>query len=338
MPLANYGVLKGTAIGRVLGEGRNPHYQIRVVDDTTHYRVAVNVKSKLAPSELEYLVVEGFEHPIVAGLRDLMLGFHALPSQPGGLALDFIRGNFFDRTAMKKLPFNLPGPDNDLNEKVDRHVSAAIGDEEAIVYAFGQRWGPERNKTDKIFGFLPGNGVHDVHMNQGNVGQFVGDDGVWQDGGLVLHFPALDHWVGIFLKFQSQAWHTDDATGHTIPGGTDLPNPPLPGEPDLIVRIVAALVNPTGPDGRSRESVTLLNTSPRAIDLGGWAIANTHKKKRTLSGTIGPGAIRVVDLPAEVPLGNNGGIITLLDGRGLKVHGVSYTKAQANRDGWTIVF
>ena len=53
-------------------------------------------------------------------------------------------------------------------------------------------------------------------MNQGNVGQFVEDDGVFQDGGLFMHFPDQQEWIGVFLKFQSQAWHTDDVTGHTI--------------------------------------------------------------------------------------------------------------------------
>jgi hypothetical protein len=37
-------------------------------------------------------------------------------------------------------------------------------------------------------------------------------------------------------------------------------------------------------------------------------------------------------------LGNNGGIVTLLDPQGLKVHGVSYTRDQAAREGWTITF
>src|SRR6185503_559346 len=93
--------------------------------------------------------------------------------------------------------------------------------------AFGERWGPEAQKKDKYFGFLPGNGIHDIHMNQGNVGQFTSDDGVWQDGALMIHVPATlaadgstlspEQWVAVFLAFQSQAWHTDDVTGHTIP-------------------------------------------------------------------------------------------------------------------------
>ena len=220
MPLARYGVLKGRPIRTRLGEGQSPHYQVHIIDDTTDYRIAVNVKSKLSPSELLYLVDEDFDHPILTELRLLPAGFTPLQSQPGGAAIDFIRGNFFEPRDMRPLPFNVPGPDNDLNERIDAVMSRALADEEALVYAFGQRWGPEANKKDKYFGFLPGNGIHDIHMNQGNIGQFAQDNGVWQDGALLVQFPAADgvpeQWVGVFLAFQSQAWHTDDVTGHAL--------------------------------------------------------------------------------------------------------------------------
>jgi hypothetical protein len=39
-----------------------------------------------------------------------------------------------------------------------------------------------------------------------------------------------------------------------------------------------------------------------------------------------------------VALSNKGGTITLLNERGLKVHGASYTREQANQPGWTMVF
>jgi hypothetical protein len=39
-----------------------------------------------------------------------------------------------------------------------------------------------------------------------------------------------------------------------------------------------------------------------------------------------------------VALGNSGGVITLLDPQGLKVHGVSYTADDASNEGWTVVF
>ena len=81
-----------------------------------------------------------------------------------------------------------------------------------------------------MFGFKPGNGVHDIHMNQGNSARFRGDDGVWQDGGLLLRLDG--RWVGIFLAFQSQAWHTDDRTGHAIAAPEPRPSPsPRPTGP-----------------------------------------------------------------------------------------------------------
>jgi hypothetical protein len=45
-----------------------------------------------------------------------------------------------------------------------------------------------------------------------------------------------------------------------------------------------------------------------------------------------------VSVEPPVQLGNRGGIITLLDNRGLKVDGVSYSEQQAQREGWTLVF
>jgi uncharacterized protein YukJ len=340
MPIAKYGLLVGRPLHGVPGRGTNAHYQIHVVDDTTEYRIAVNVQSQLAPSEVEYLVDDDFRHPITATLRDRALGFYRLGHLPTDGGLDFIRGNLFDRTRMRPLPMNLPGPDDDLNDQVDRVVQAAIAEEDALVYAFGQRWGPENGTRDKIFGFLPGNGIHDIHMNQGNSGQFVNDDGVWQDGGLLFHFPSTDRWTAVFLKFQSQSWHTDDATGHTIATPATPPGeePPMPaGEPDLRIRIVAALVNPLGGD-QGKETVTLLNVTDTDQALAGWAIANRTKAKFRLTGVIEAGATLTVRLPVDVPLSNDGGLITLLDASGLKVHGVSYTKAQVARQGWTVVF
>jgi uncharacterized protein YukJ len=336
MPLKNYGVLKGRPVQRRLAITSNAHYQVRLVSEDTDYRIAINVKSKLEPSELEYLVDENFSHPILAGLADLPLGFKELERKPGGLALDFIRGNLFDRTKMIPLPFEVPGADNDLNEKIDKYVQRAMSDESAHIYAFGERWGPETIK-DKIFGFLPGNGIHDIHMNQGNAGRFAKDNGVWQDGAMLLHFPLENRWIGIFLKFQSQTWHSEEEVGtpiHTVPEPI-AGQPPI--KPDYVVRIVAALVNPVGEDA-GKETVTLLNTSPNAIDLTGWSIADKLKNKHILAGTVAAGAVAVVTLPPNVQLNQKGGLITLLNKQGLKVDGVSYTQQQAQREGWTIVF
>jgi uncharacterized protein YukJ len=335
-------VLKGKAIEVRLGAGQSPHYQVRIIDDTTDYRIAVNVKSQMAPSEVEYLVVERFKHPVTAIVDPFPTGFRTLDRKPGSGALDFIRSNLFDRRQMRPLPFSVPGFDNDLNEKLDRVMQRAVADENALVYAFGERWGPESGVKDKYFGFLPGNGIHDIHMNQGNSGRFVSDDGVYQDGGLLVHFPDQQEWVGVFLKFQSQSWHTDDKTGHQIggpvkpPAPPEGPEPPTGDDPEGLVRIVAALVNAT--QSPEVEVVTLLNTAPHDINLAGWALLDTQKMRLPLSDVLRAGATRVVQIRQPLALSNKGGAITLVDDKGLKVHGVSYTKDQARHPGWTLVF
>jgi uncharacterized protein YukJ len=341
MPLHSYGVLKGKAIEVRLGAGQSPHYQVRVIDDTTDYRIAVNVKSQLPPSDVEFIVVENFQHPVTAIVEGLPAGFTALERKPGTGALDYIRSNLFDRTDMRPLPFSVPGFDNDLNEKLDRLMQRAVADEQSLVYAFGERWGPEPSTKDKYFGFLPGNGIHDIHMNQGNSGQFVRDDGVYQDGGLLVQFPGQQTWSAVFLKFQSQSWHTDDRTGHAI----TAPAPPVaPGQPDLptsdepngLVRIVAALVNSTR--SPEVEVVTLLNTAPHDVPLNGWALLDSEKRRMPLSGVLAAGSTSAVQVQPPAVLSNKGGAITLVDETGLKVHGVSYTREQARHPGWTVVF
>jgi uncharacterized protein YukJ len=217
MPIKSYGVLKGKALeGRLAGKGGNkPHYQIHILADGTDHRIAVNVVSDQSPSELLFLLDPDFRHPALEKIRTVEEGFTPIASQPGGLALDFIRGSLFDPRDMKALPFNAPGPDNDLHEIFDLYVQRAI-DREADVYAFGSKWGPEPGKPDDYFGFEPGNGIHDIHLNQGSPPPHKGDNGLWQDGALFIHFPAEDQWLGFFLAFQSQFAQTD-AKGDPIP-------------------------------------------------------------------------------------------------------------------------
>jgi uncharacterized protein YukJ len=334
MALRDYGVLVGRVLeGRSERDASTPHYQVRVDGGGVDFRIAVNVLSQQAPSELLYLADPAFRHPMLGALAGTAEGFTPVPSRPGGIALDYIRGNLFTPTDMRPLPSTAPGPDNDLADALDHYVKRAIADPAARLYAFGQRWGPETT-PDKIFRFAPGNGIHDIHMNQGNSGRFVGDDGVWQDGGLLLHFPAQAQWVAIFLAFQSQAWHTDDTTGHAVDGP---PPPPVPGT-GRVVRIVGALVNPVGP-APERETVTLLGAGPGDVDLAGWSIVDAQKHRMAL----GPGVLRAGEaarIPVQLPvqLGNRGGLISVLDRDGLKVDGVAYTAEQARAEGWTIAF
>ncbi|MGH3921672.1 MAG: DUF2278 family protein [Pseudonocardiaceae bacterium] len=336
MPLSSYGVLVGHAVDRRREEGSSdtPHYQIHVKDgDGVNYRIAVNVRSQLPPSDLLYLVDDDLRHPVTTALESLGSGWHLLPRRAGGANLDFIRGNLFTPAQMRPLPPDVPGADNDLSDHLDHYVQRAIRDPAAQLYIYGERWGPERSTKDKIFGFLPGNGVHDIHMNQGNSERFRADDGVWQDGGILIHFPGESRWAGLFLAFQSQAWHTDDTTGHALDG-----IPPGPDPDTAAIRILAALVNPLGP-APEQETVLLVNASPEPVDLSGWRIADQLKNTCEIpAGPLGSGATLTVAVSNGVALSNRGGSITVLDDKGRKVSGVSYTAASAQREGWTVTF
>lgn len=345
MPVHAYSVLKGRPINYRLGTSQTKHYQILVSANGELHRVAVNVRSSDG-SDVEFLVRPSFDHPLTALWQRLPEGLTALPPDPGGAALDYIRDNIAQPWEFVPLPLAAAGPDNDLNEKLDAYVQRAMADESAMIYAFGATWGPEPDKADKYFGFLPGRGVHDIHMNQGNPpGPFAGDNGPRQDGALVFEFAGS--WVAVLLKFQTQAWHSDDVTATPIlprdPDYPDRPHTPISVDaipslevPDGLVRIVAACVNDTA--SPERETVTLLNSSDRSIDLAGWHLKDKLKNAMALDGSIAAGeTLRVVVKP-PLALSNKGGIISLLDARGIKVHGVAYTRDQARHPGRTLVF
>ena len=97
------------------------------------------------------------------------------------------------------------------------------------------------------------------------------------------------------------------------------------------------MVNPVGP-APERESVVLINASPNPVDLTDWRIADRLKRTSELpGGALAAGQTLHVMLTGDAQLGNSGGSITVIDRSGLKIDGVSYTAAQAQREGWTIV-
>jgi hypothetical protein len=144
--------------------------------------------------------------------------------------------------------------------------------------------------------------------------------------------------VAVFLAFQSQSWHTDDRTGHTLPDLRAVGVVPGPREPDHVVRIVAALAADGG-ERAGRETVTLLNTGLRDLDLAGWAVLDEREQRMPLPPTRLP-AGEAARFPVQPPvrLDGDGGLLTLVDPAGLKVDGVAYTERQARPEGRTIVF
>ena len=218
-----YGVLKGTVTGH-LRDADDDHYQILVSAGSAMFRIAVNVQSSLKPPDLLFQSLTSLPAALKEGLAALPAGFKKLASKPGGLAQDFVRGGILKTDKFKVVPGDVPGVDNDLKDTMESAVVAAVDQQGAMVYAFGARWGPE-TKKDQYFKFVPGNGIHDIHMNQGNDKGHASDDGIYHDGCLIFEYPN-GKYRAFFMAFQSQTFQTDDKTGHALTGGGTIPTPP----------------------------------------------------------------------------------------------------------------
>jgi uncharacterized protein YukJ len=205
VPLERYGVLKATILDRRRATDRDAHYHVLCGVGTARWRLAINARSDNAPAEVAHATLTRLDHPILARLERLHEGWRPIKGKDG---LDYLRGKLCRPEQFKPLPIDKPGANNDLNELFDLHLRR-----NARIYAFGEPWGPD-DARDPYFGFDHGRGLHDVHQNQGNLREFRRDDGVWQDGGLIAGAPD-GTWTAILLRFQSQAWSTDDASGHT---------------------------------------------------------------------------------------------------------------------------
>ena len=345
-----YGVLAGKVdVFKREDDLDTPHLQIRVIDRNNQaWRVPVNVLS----GDQSFLIFHRVDplqgHPILASLQDLEPGFISLPPNTRSVsrALDFFRSPLFDWPTGVEASPSKPGENNDLQDSLITELNN-LKSQNGDIFVFGVKF-PEQGQSpnprpiDREFG--TNQGIHDVHMNQGNPpGRFEKDNGVFQDGGLILKFS--NRFVGLFLRFQTQWLPTDDRTGNRlpnakpIPAGTDI-TPTIPGpsvsNPDIYIE--RALVNPFGGD-LGKEVVVIGNSTSSAVDLTGWSIFDRNNKAEVLSGFLLPGESRIIVLTGTTAqLGNKGGTIRLKDGSGNQVHAVSYSKEDAKTEGRYVRF
>jgi len=206
MPIANYSVLKGRPTAGKVVSGASRHYQITVAAGGSNFTVAVNIQS-VDGSEVLYAIEQGFEAPDPSGLPELVEGLTALVSEPGGLALDFVRGQVAGRPMITRAQITLLPKDavsaieaHALENAVVQLLNEAIADGSATVYVFGSAFS-DCGVVD---------GIHNIHMNQGNPpNNHGGDNGIWQDGALFLDMRGA--MTAIFIAFQTESWKTDDA-------------------------------------------------------------------------------------------------------------------------------
>jgi uncharacterized protein YukJ len=209
-----YGVLVGTIRdGQENRSGRSPHYEIWVEADRD-YRVAVNVRSEDG-SDVVVHYDPDFSNPTKLDLAHIAAGeagFKPLTTGPGGMGLDYLRDGLFPLAAMHEIPPD--GQGVTLSNLLDGQIERAKADQAAVVVVFGQFF--EDRGSDETFGFSPERGVHDVHMMQGNSGNFADDNRINGDGALFIRFAGGET-VALFVRFSEQSMTTDD-TGAPLPG------------------------------------------------------------------------------------------------------------------------
>ncbi|KAF7596931.1 hypothetical protein BBP40_011977 [Aspergillus hancockii] len=346
MPVRDYGVWKAKPVRFTYETDQEDHISPHLslfftTKDDSHGegRAAINIKSgDISDSRLVFWLVENFENYNNDIHRELKPGFHALggsnEQHPGGLALDYIRDNLFRRESGRLLPHDIPGPGNDILDELIPVMDAAVV-KDAIIYIYGSH-------------FSNGQGIHNIHQNQGSPRKYQRDNGIYQDGGLIIDFG--DHWTGVFIGFASQAIHTDSQGQPSPPRSylswNDILNPELPerqrGRTDINdrpVTISEALINPVSPLTSKPEMVTLANRTDSAVQLDGWSFRNKDGDTEELPhGASLPPRRRQSFQLQSCALTHKGGLITLLNAQGQKVDGVRYTAEMVKPEGHLISF
>ncbi len=349
-----YGVLRGRP-NRYKREDNasTPHLQIRVLENGGQpWRIAVNVQSDTGSNVAFWVVDPLASHPLLASLPARPSGFSSV-ARKADEALDYVKAPLFDWAHGRLLPPSGNASSDDLQDLLSLYLDQCKN-ANGEIYAFGAKFDKNLHKPiDAEFGNTDGlHGIHDIHMNQGNVGAHAGDNGVFHDGGLILAFP--DRYLGLFLGFQTQRIPTDTA-GNAAPGATAIsqilaavPAPPSPvggptplppvGPPTPVpppvmstVYIERALINPTGND-EGREVVVLSSLATTAQTLSNWRLVDKNERVTPINTTIGPGQSVLIALDGKgVQLGNQGGNLILQDNHNAQVDAVTYSNEDSTQ-------
>jgi hypothetical protein len=202
--LPDYGVVVGQYLNYTTNQGQWMHVDLNIMASRVQYQAAVDVNE---PNGLfQYQVFNNLDLSLFTPISALADGWHHLPSNPASGAMDYARSPIFQKPLGCLALFwafwnaifrtniqtwtNVTG-----NEAGDALIAMVTGSTK--VFAFGA---PYTN----------GNGVHDVHCNQGDPpGQFRPLDGIWQDG--CVFAMKADGTLSAYLgKFSTQSLNTDN--------------------------------------------------------------------------------------------------------------------------------
>jgi hypothetical protein len=158
---------------------------------------AINVGTDDADDLLKYKLVFDFRHGLLGQLKGAQSGFSDLTGTGALPALDFLRSDILANTG----PWRQSDP-MDGSTEVEPVASLlrllrTAHTKNSDVWVFGRKY------TD-------GDGIHDVHMNQGSGAPFLNDgednqndhNDVWQDGGVIVELgkPEVAAYVTAFTQ------------------------------------------------------------------------------------------------------------------------------------------
>ncbi|MGJ4941526.1 DUF2278 family protein [Bradyrhizobium sp. HKCCYLS1011] len=191
------------------------HLHVGMLIDDEEWDFAINVGTNDADDLLKYKLVFDFRHPIIQTLAAGESGVHDLTGQSALPALDFLRSDLLTNTGRWRDSDVMDG--SDVVEPVaslKRLLSRAQQDNRD-VYVFGRF-------------YIDGNGIHDVHMNQGSTGGYIhhaGNDAndhndIWQDGAVLVDVGEPE-WAAYFAAFNQQLVPTDEL-GNPLPDSSSI--------------------------------------------------------------------------------------------------------------------
>lgn len=180
------------------------HLHFDLLVDGTHWDTAVNVGTNDSDDLLKYKLVFDFRHNLLGPLKGADDGSTSLTDQRQLPALDFQRSDFLANTGKWRDSDIMDGTDEVEPAASLKRLLVRAMQSEFDVYVFGRF-------------FKEGDGMHDVHMNQGSKGGFMhvlGDDendhnDIWQDGALLVDLGEPE-WALYVAAFDQQWLPTND--------------------------------------------------------------------------------------------------------------------------------
>jgi uncharacterized protein YukJ len=191
------------------------HLHVSMLIDGDKWDVAINVGTNDADDLLKYKLIFDFRHPIIQTLAAAEAGPQELTGQSALPALDFMRSDLLANTGKWRDSDVMDGSDAVEPVATLGRLLSKAHRETLDAYVFGRF-------------FKEGDGIHDVHLNQGSKSGFIhrpGDDSndhndVWQDGAVMINVGEPE-WAAYFSAFNQQFVPTDDL-GNPLPGSATI--------------------------------------------------------------------------------------------------------------------